>query len=276
LDDPGVYRKFSGFWKIASFWEHRQRPNHHIITFSSGRFCKFTFMQRAKTYIKLIVLAAFYLYPDTGCKKSASYSVPSSSTYRFAAYTGFQPIRAFVNTGEIKDPAVLAKLFIYDSLSVSESAIQRAPYAPAYDSLHFGTSDDGIAYDYAHGSWEFRTERSGNNLTLVAVSPQVQDIDTTIVSVIGNAIVLYSYLLANRRYDSGPFYRYDWTYEAFGTQTADDKIVMPVMISGLIEPTVAYTSAVYNNRFNPAFDYRLLPPGDTLFFREFSALMQKQ
>src|SRR5690348_13216228 len=65
LDDPGVYRKFSGFWKIASFWEQRQRPNHHIITFSSGRFCKFTFMQRAKTYIKLIVLAVFYLYSDT-------------------------------------------------------------------------------------------------------------------------------------------------------------------------------------------------------------------
>jgi hypothetical protein len=238
------------------------------------QFGKFAIMQTGKTYIALILLVVFCLNLPGGCRKSTTYTIPNSSTYRFAGYTNFKPFRAFTNTGEIQDSAVLAGLFSNDSTDFSETAIQLWP--PAYDSLYFGVNDTGIAYDYSVGNWEFTTRRSGNNLTLVAVYPQIQDIDTTIVSAIDSAIVLYPYLLTNRIYDSGPFYRYDWTYQGFGTQTAEDKIVMPVMISGISEPVVGFNSGVYNNSFNPSFDYRMLPDGYTLIFREFSMVMQKE
>jgi len=194
-------------------------------------------MQAAKTYIPLIILVVFCIYLPTSCRKSTSYTIPASSTYRFAEYTEFKPIRAFTNSGEILDSAVLAGLFSYDSIYLAESAIQQLSDIPAYDSLYFGANDTGIAYDYSVGNWEFTTRRSGNNLTLVAIYPESQDIDTTVVSAIDSAIVLYPFLLSNRHYDSGPFYRYDWTYRGFGTQTAEDQIVMPAMISA-IEDTV--------------------------------------
>ena len=204
-----------------------------------------------------------------------SYTIPPSSTYRFIEYTDFKPFRAFTNTGEIKDSAVLAGLFSDDSLNFSVSAVMQRR-KPAYDSLYFGANDTGIVYDYSIGDWQFITRRSGNNLTLVATYPQPQDIDTSIVSAIDSAIVLYPYLLSNRHYDSGPFYRYDWTYQGFGTQTAENKIVMPVMAVESDASAGGFISGVYNNRFNPAFDYRMLPDGYTLVFREFSMVMQKE
>ncbi|HLY70400.1 MAG TPA: hypothetical protein VKR53_11780 [Puia sp.] len=233
-------------------------------------------MQGAKTYIPYFIFVVFCIYLPASCRKSNSYTIPTSSTYRFAEYTDFKPIRAFTNSGEILDSGVLAELFSYDSMFLAQSLIQQWADIPAYDSLYFGANDTGIAYDYSVGNWEFTTQRSGNNLTLVAVHPQAQDIDTTVISAIDSAIVFYPYLLSNRQYDGGPFYRYNWTYRGFGTQTAEDKIVMPAMISAIEEPVVGFASGVYNNRFNPAFNFRMMPDGDTLIFREFSMVMQKE
>jgi hypothetical protein len=113
-------------------------------------------------------------------------------------------------------------------------------------------------------------------MTFTAITAFAQDVDTTFQSAGDSAVVLYPYLLTDRRYDSGPFYRYQWTYQAFATQTSANQLSLPGMVRDILTPGAGYGSSIFNNKFNPGFDYRLLPPGDTLIFREFVMLMQEK
>ena len=209
---------------------------------------------------------------STGCKKSGGYPISAGATFRFAGYAQLKPTRAFIHTGEILDTTVVAALSDNNEF-LSDAAIEAD--IPAYDSIYFATPDSGVVFGYGQ-SYSFHLRRSGNNLTFIASNAIPQDLDTTFVTAVDSAEVFYPYLLTGRKYDSGPFYLYELTYQAFATQTSANQLNLPGMIRTIIKPSVSYISGIFNNKFNPAFDCQLLPPGDTLVFRECTMLMRKQ
>jgi hypothetical protein len=241
-------------------------------------FCKFIVVKRSKTFILIISLIAGSLMHS--CTKSDHYSYPQGTKFIFAGYTDFQPVRAFASSGEIYDSSLLAGLLTGDSFYLAESIIRSSLVNPTFDSLYFEANNTGIAYPFLGGIWEFVTTRSGNELTVTATHPQPRNFDTTFATAVDSAIAFYPYLLSNRHYEYsplyGPFYAYDWTSQGFGTQSGPDTIIMPAIMNGFIEPAGALVLGIYNNRFNPSFDYHLLPVGDTLVFREFSMVMHKK
>jgi len=225
-----------------------------------------------RALLPTFLIAAALLLP-MGCRKSGGYSIPAGTTFRFTGYAQLQPIRAFVHTGEILDTTVLAALTVAESAWISDEVFGWFP--PGFDSIYFANSDSGFIWGYSE-SFPFSLRRSGNDLTFTATSSFAQDLDTTFVSAVDSAAVLYPYLLTDRKYDSGPFYVYQFTYQAFATQTSVNQLSLPGMIRDILTPVVGYGSGIFNNKFNPDFDYRLLPLGDTLIFREFAMLMQRK
>lgn len=225
-----------------------------------------------RAVLSVFLVAAILVVP-TGCRKSGGDSIFAGTIFRFSGYAQLQPLRAFINTGEILDAKVLAGLAIADSIWISDAAIHRGP--PAFDSVYFATSDSGFIWGHSE-SFSFHLRRSGNDLTFTAVSAFAQDLDTTFVTAVDTSDVLYPYLLADRKYDSGPFYLYQWTYQAFATQTSANQLSLPGMIRDILTPVVGYGSGIFNNKYNPHFDHRLLSPGDTLIFRECAMLMEKE
>lgn len=225
-----------------------------------------------RALLPVFLIAAALLLP-TGCRKSGGYAISAGTTFRFTGYAQLKPLRAFIYTGEILDSTVLAGLAVAESAWTSDAIIDMWP--PAFDSIYFATSDSGFIWGY-NESFSFRLRRSGNDLTFTATSAFAQDVDTTLLSAVDSAVVLYPYLLTDRRYDSGPFYLYQFTYQAFATQTSANQLSLPGMVRDILTPSVGYGSGIFNNKFNPSFDYLLLPPGDTLIFRECAMLMQKK
>lgn len=225
-----------------------------------------------RALLPAFLIAATLLLPAS-CRKSGGYPISAGATFRFSGYSQLLPLRAFIHSGEILDSTVLAGLAVRDSSWISDAIIEMWP--PAFDSIYFATSDSGSIWGY-YESFPFHLRRSGNDLTFTATTSFAQDIDTTIVTAVDSASILYPDLLTERRYDSGPFYRYQWTYQAFATQISANQLSLPGMIRDILEPVVGFGSSVFNNKFNPNFDYRLLPPGDTLVFRECTMLMKKE
>jgi hypothetical protein len=221
------------------------------------------------------LLPAFLIVPalllPTGCKKSGGYPISAGATFRFTGNTQLKPLRAFIYTGEVLDSTVLAGLAVENSAWTSDATLDT--WRPAFDSIYFASSDSGFISGYSE-SFSFRLRRSGKDLTFTATSTFPQDIDTSIITAVDSDVVFYPYLLADRTYDSGPFFRYQFTYQAFATQTSANQLSLPGMVRDVLTPLVGYGSGIFNNKFNPGFDYRLLPPGDTLIFREFVMLMQ--
>ena len=224
-----------------------------------------------RALVPALLIAAALL--STGCKKSGGYPISPGTTYLFAGYVQLRTARAFAHSGEILDTTVLAGLLAENTGYLSDAAIKASP--PISDSIYFATSDSGTIFGYWQG-FNFHLRRSGNDLTFTATSMQILDLDTTFVTAVDSAILLYPLLLTNRTYLPGPFYRYRFTIQAFATQSAANQMSLPGMIRVIRKPTVEYISGIVNNKFNPAFDYRLLPAGDTLIFRECSMLMQKE